>query len=204
MKLLSKMPKSNPNLHSDLIHNGWIPLKEPKSSIIAFLLSLPLMIIGAIISIGIIDIISTISLSEFGLTFDSFSITIDIGIILMLATLLILHELLHLVFIPNFFTSAKTYVGITPLGGFVITEEEITKARYILISIAPFLIISIILPFVLSMLGILTTSWKVLIILNAMASSVDIFNLFLIMKQAPKDAILKSNGPSTYWRSMKA
>ena len=202
MKVLNKLPKSNPNLHLDLIKNGWVPMKEPKNLISAILLSIPLMIVAAIISIGVINIFSTISLSDFGVTPDSISITINLGIILLLVLLLILHELLHLIFIPNFIKSEKTYVGLTLLGGFVITEEEILKSRYIFITMAPFMIISIVFPLILGVFGLLTPTLKFLIILNSMASSVDMLNLLLIMKQIPKNATLKSNGPNTYWKSM--
>ncbi|MED3912765.1 DUF3267 domain-containing protein [Peribacillus simplex] len=193
MKIVNKLPKSNQRLHMDLIKNGWVPMKEPKNLISAILLSIPLIIVAAIISIGIINIFSNISLSDFGLTSSSISITINLGIIFLLVFLLILHELLHLIFIPNFIKSEKTYVGLTLFGGFVITEEEILKSRYIFITIAPFMIISIIFPLILGVFGLLTPPLKFLIILNSMASSVDILNLLLIIKQVPNNAILKSN-----------
>ncbi|MEX3623123.1 DUF3267 domain-containing protein [Viridibacillus arvi] len=203
MKILSKLPKSNPSLHLELIKNSWIPMKEPKNLTSAILLSTPLMIVGASISIGVINIFSSISLSDFGLKPDSISITINLSSIFWIILLLILHELLHLIFIPNFTKSEKTYVGFTLFGGFVITEERISKSRYIFITIAPFIIISIILPLILSVFGLLTTNLKFLIILNSMASSVDILNLLLIIKQVPKNATLKSNGPNTYWKNIQ-
>ncbi|MEH7180211.1 DUF3267 domain-containing protein [Neobacillus vireti] len=200
MKIVTKFPKGNPGLYSDLIKSGWVPLKEPKNLISAILLSIPLMIVAAIISIGIINIFSSFSFGEFGLTSDSISININLGIIFWLFLLLILHELLHLIFIPNFIQSEKTYTGLTFFGGFVITEEEISKSRYLFITIAPFMILSIIMPFLLGGLGLLTPTLKFLIILNSMASSVDILNLLLIIKQVPKHAILKNNGTNTYWK----
>lgn len=203
MKILTKLPKSNPSLHVDLMNNGWVPLKEPKKLINAILLSIPFMIINAIISIGVINIFSSISLSEFGITSNSISITINLAIIVWVVLLLILHESLHFIFIPNFIKSEKTYIGLTLFGGFVITEEEISKSRYLFITLAPFIIISIILPLILSACGLLTTTLKFLIILNAMASSVDILNFLLIIKQVPKNAILKSNSSDTYWKSQQ-
>lgn len=203
MKILTKLPKSNPSLHVDLMNNGWVPLKEPKKLINAILLSIPFMIINAIISIGVINIFSSISLSEFGITSNSISMTINLAIIVWVVLLLILHESLHFIFIPNFIKSEKTYIGITLFGGFVITEEEISKSRYLFITLAPFIIISIILPLILSACGLLTTTLKFLIILNAMASSVDILNFLLIIKQVPKNAILKSNSSDTYWKSQQ-
>ncbi|KOP78627.1 hypothetical protein AMS59_12430 [Lysinibacillus sp. FJAT-14745] len=201
MKILNKLPKSNPNLHVDLIKNGWIPMKEPKNLISAILLSIPLMIIASMISIGVINIFSSISLRDFGFTSGGISITINLSVILGLVLLLIIHELLHLMFIPNFMKSEKTSVGLTLFGGFVVSEEEISKSRYIVITIAPFLIISIIFPLILSVFGLLTTTLKFLIILNSIGSSVDLLNLLLIMKQVPKNATIKSNGPNTYWKN---
>ncbi|GIN84471.1 hypothetical protein J6TS2_08570 [Heyndrickxia sporothermodurans] len=203
MKILNKLPKSNPRLHLELIKDRWIPLKEPKNLTSAILLSIPFMIVAAIISLGIINIVSYISLRDFGLSLDGISITINLSGIFWLVFLLILHELFHLIFIPKFISSEKTYVGFTMFGGFVITEEEISKSRYICITIAPFLIISIIMPLILSVFGLLTTTFKFLIILNSMASSVDLLNLLLIIKQVPKNATLKSNGPNTYWKSVQ-
>lgn len=201
MKLIMKLPKSNPKLHLNLIEDNWIPMKEPKNVASAILLSIPLMIIAGSISIFVLNIVSSISLSEFGITTNGYAFTIYFSDILWLVLLLVLHELIHLIFIPNFIKSEKTYAGLTVFGGFVFTEEEISKARYIIITIAPFVIISLILPLVLSVFGLLTTTVKFLIILNALGSSVDLLNLILVIKQVPKNAVLKSNGPYTYWRN---
>ncbi|MFJ8517591.1 DUF3267 domain-containing protein [Lysinibacillus xylanilyticus] len=204
MKLLYKLPKSNPNLHLDLIKNGWIPMKEPKNLISAILLSIPLMIVASMISIGVINIFSSISWRDFGFTSGGISININLSVILGIVLLLIIHELLHLMFIPNFMKSEKTSVGLTLFGAFVMTEEKISKPRYMFITIAPFIIISVIFPLILSICGLLTTTIKFLIILNSMGSSVDLLNVLLIMKQVPKNATLTSNGGNTYWKNALA
>ncbi len=203
MIIKKRLPALNESLHKELNISGWITLREPGSLISAIILSIPFMVINLFIAIVIIGIFSTISLEEFGFTPDSFSITINLGMIIALIIFIIIHELLHLIFIPNFKRSSKTFVGLTLYGGFVVTEEEITKSRYILITIAPFLIASIILPFILGVFGLLTPSIKLLVLLNAMASSVDILNLLLVIKQVPRNAILKNNGPKTYWKNYR-
>ncbi|MBP1949632.1 DUF3267 domain-containing protein [Virgibacillus litoralis] len=200
MKIQNKIPKNDEHLHLNLIDNDWIPMKEPESVWTAIVLSIPFMLLNAIISIGIINVFSTISLSEFGLSSDSVSITINVGVIIWIFSLIILHELLHLLFIPNFIKSQKTFIGLTLFGGYVLTEEEISKSRYIVVTIAPFVIISIILPIVLSLIGILTPTIKILILLNAMASSVDILNVVLLVTQVPGKTILTNNGTKTYWK----
>ncbi|PJO42992.1 DUF3267 domain-containing protein [Lysinibacillus xylanilyticus] len=204
MKFLYKLPKSNPNLHLDLIKNGWIPMKEPKNLISAILLSIPLMIVASMISIGVINIFSSISWRDFGFTSGGISININLSGIFGIVFLLIIHELLHLMFIPNFMKSEKTSVGLTLFGAFVMTEEKISKPRYTFITIAPFIIISVIFPLILSICGLLTTTIKFLIILNSMGSSVDLLNVLLIIKQVPKNATLTSNGANTYWKNALA
>ncbi len=200
MKIKKRLPAFNVSLHKELVNSGWIRLREPGNLVSAIILSIPLMVINLFIAIIVIRIFSTFSLEEFGFTPDSFSVTINLGVIIALILVVIFHEVLHLVFIPNFLSSAKTYVGLTIFGGFVVTEEEIAKSSYILITIAPFIIGSIILPFIAGAAGLLTPAVKILVLLNAMASSVDILNLLFIIKQVPRNAILKNNGPKTYWK----
>lgn len=199
MKIQTKLPQFNESIHFELIKNGWTPMKEPKNLVSAIFLSIPLMIINVLISIEIINIFSSISLKEFGLTPNSISITIDFGAIFLMIIFVIIHEVLHLVFVPNFIKSKNTIIGVTLFGGFVTTEEKISKSRFILITIAPFIIISIILPLILSYCGLLTPTLKFIILLNALGSSVDMLNLILILKQVPKNSVLKSNGEKTYW-----
>jgi len=204
MKIIKRkqLPDFGEGLHQELVNSGWVPLKDPGSIAVAIILSVPFMVINLFIAIMAIRVFSTISWEEFGFTPDSFSITINLGGILALILLVIFHELLHLIFIPNFIASKKTYVGLTLLGGFVVTEEEIERARFILITLAPFLIISVILPVILGLFGLLTSALKLLILLNAMASSVDMLNLLLVIKQVPNKAMLKNNGSKTYWKTL--
>ncbi|HEK9103938.1 TPA: DUF3267 domain-containing protein [Bacillus pseudomycoides] len=202
-KIRNSVPKGDKTLDIMLTQDGWTPMKEPKNFVNALFLSVPFMIINALISIGIINIFSDISLREFGLTTEGVFITIDLVSLLLIIFLVILHELIHLIFIPNFIKSEKTWIGLTLFGGFVATGEEISKSRFVLITIAPFFIISILTPFLLSVFGALTTTLKCLILLNSMASSVDMLTLLLILKQVPSNSILRNNGPKTYWKCTK-
>ena len=200
MKIKNRIPQFNEGLHKELIDSGWTPLKEPNNISTAFLASIPFMIAAGLLSFWMLNLLSPFSLREFGIEDDAVMITIHPGIILSFLMLLILHELLHLVLIPNFLRSDNTLIGLTWFGGFVATEEKIPKGRFLLITLAPFVIISIIIPLILSTFGLLTVLLKILILINSLASSVDLLNFLLVSKQAPKNAILVSNGPRTYWR----
>lgn len=203
MKILYNLPEKNASAHRKLMEDGWVPLKEPKQMVSAILWSIPFMIVAVLISIGSLHVFSTVSLSEFGVTAGSFSMTIKFSTVFEIALLLLLHEFLHLLFIPHFIRSDKTAIGLTWSGGFVITEEELARSRYLLITMAPFLVISFIVPLLGGALGWLTPLLKFFILLNAMGSSVDWLNFFLVIKQVPKTAVLKSNGPNTYWKKTR-
>lgn len=114
--------------------------------------------------------------------------------------LLIVHELTHMLLIPNFIKSDKTSWGITLNGGFVATTEKISKIRFMMISVMPYFLLSIIFPIILGACNILNNYLVALIVVNAMASSVDILNLLLILFQTPKNSYIINNGFETYFK----
>lgn len=204
MRIIYKLPKTNKEKHLSLIDNRWVQLKEPKNTGTAILISIPLMIVCTLITLGIIKIFYDISLKDYGISINSINIRIEFNLfyILGVVLLLIIHELMHLIFIPNFVKSHKTYIGIVPLGGYVYTEEILTKKRFITITISPFISISIILPVILGFLGLLNPLIILIILLNSIGSGVDILSLILVSIQVPSGACLVSNGPGNYWKKL--
>ncbi|MFB6467855.1 DUF3267 domain-containing protein [Cytobacillus sp. Hz8] len=203
MKFTSKLPVFDEKLHAELIIENWKPLKEPNNFLMG-LLSIPFIIIGAFIPIGIIQLVTPFTINEFGISGDgSFVINLNFLYIFLVLLSIILHELIHLMFIPNYFKSNCTYIGITVFGGFVATEEVLSKNRFILTTLAPFTILSIFLPIILGTIGILPLAVKVLIILNGAASSVDLLTFVIIISQVPNLTMLRNNGNKTYWKIKK-
>lgn len=175
-------------------------MKEPKTLTSAALLSAPFMVINAFISIGIIYIFSALSFYGSFFTEDSITITIHFGVIIGMILMIIIHEFFHLIFIPHFIKSDETYIGLKLFVGYVYTEQILTKERYILISLAPYVILSVLFPLFLCIFGLLTATLSVLIILNSMGSSLDILGVILLLFQVPKNAVMKTNGTRTYWK----
>lgn len=200
MKYARKLPKGSREREKELLSNGWKKLKEPNSLIKIILSSIPFMILNAIITILLIKLVSSISFKNFGINDEGFKITLNLFHILGLILMTFIHELIHLVFVPNFKKSDKTYLGLTFFGGFVHTEEEIQRNRFFIISLAPYIIISVILPIILGLFGLLTTWLKIYMIINAMGASVDVLNIFIIYFQVPPRALLTNNGIKTYWK----
>ncbi|MGL5415896.1 MAG: DUF3267 domain-containing protein [Clostridium sp.] len=204
MKYIKKILIVDKETKRILIDEGWIKLKEPTNLKIAILLSIPFMIINIIIFLGIIVFIYPLSeeilniISDFKITLNiNFTMIVYINSIIVFT---IIHEFIHACLIPNFLKSNKTYWGINRGGGFVYTTEKIKRWRYIIISIMPFIILSIIFPILISSLGILNKFIVFLCFLNAMGSSVDSLNIWIILRRVPKGATIISNGFETYYR----
>lgn len=185
----------------DLIAGQWVKLEEPKNMLTVILTSVPFMILNATITLLIAGMFVPVSPEYFGIGGTSFSFQIDLlpllfGVVGILAA----HELVHVLCIPDFIRSDTTCMGLTFGGGFVYTEEKLTRTRYLLISFAPFIVISLILPCILGMLHLLSPLILGLLVLNSLGSSVDILIAVLVLLQVPSTAYLVANGRDTYWK----
>ncbi|MCD4728036.1 MAG: DUF3267 domain-containing protein [Pirellulales bacterium] len=203
MIIRNRFPRVDSERHQYLLDNQWTLVKGPKSIALTILLSIPLMFLNAFIAFWIIRTFDSITFEEFGIGSDSVDIPFNLVYLLGFVLILIIsHELMHLVFMPNFIKSKKTYIGLTYFGGYVYSEEIVTKIRFIIMIIAPFFIISIILPIILSFFGLLTTFIKLIVLANAASSSVDILCLILILMYVPSGASLANNGSKGYWKKL--
>ncbi|WP_431799813.1 DUF3267 domain-containing protein [Halobacillus andaensis] len=198
MKFTTQLPVFNEQLHKSLVNEGWSPFKEPKKLTTAILLSVPFMILNVAIAIGVMYLATRVTPGQ--LPEQTFTITINLMSLIYLVLLLIVHELIHLIFVPNFLKSRETFIGVHWLAGFVYTRQLISKGRFLLISFAPFFILTIAAPFVLGMFNLLTTGVAILVIINAAASSVDLLNSAIIIFQAPSRSKIASNGVLSYWK----
>jgi len=198
MKYVKKIPSTDKDLRNSLLNEGWNEIKGPSNLLSATLMSIPFMILSGLICYFILlqftDLFANI------LSTRSFSINIRLDYILFAFLLILSHELIHAAFIPDFLKSDDIYFGIRPWGGFVYTTQKLGKARFLLISVAPFVIISVTLPIVLGLLNLLSGVIAALILLNALASSVDMLSSLLILFQVPNGAMIVNNGFETYYK----
>lgn len=204
MKWIKKIPEYNESRNNELLDDGWIPLKEPKSIGVMILISIPLMIIIGILIYSLIDALIGIDLRQYGFDFDAGKFSLDInpiGIIGLVVTMLF-HEFLHLICIPNFVDSEKTLFGINVFYAFVYTEEMINRNRFLFIAITPLIMISIVLPIILSSFGLLSKIMVILIIINGLGSSVDMLNIIIVVSQVKKTGMIVSNGSRSYWKAI--
>lgn len=203
MKYVKKIPKADEALRTYYQSEGYKMVKEAPNLPIAFLLSLPFVFINALIAYGVIRLVSPVHAEQVQNIFQTstWEFTIRFDYILYFYVLLIVHEILHLVFIPKFYKSDKTFYGLKLWGGFVFTGEPLSKGRFLVISLAPFVILSIVIPVVLGLLGWLSGFLVFLIFLNASASSVDLLNVVTVMGQVPWRSTTVNNGFESYYKT---
>lgn len=202
MKFTRKKPTTDKQLRLELESNGWKKIREPRNFMATVLLSLPFAFLLSILTICITYWLSPFTYSFFKEDSLSIEITFNLSIVIYICFIfvfLLIHELLHAVFIPNFMKSDKTFLGINGLFGFVYTTEKIKKSKFIIISIMPYFLLSIILPCILNLLGLLNGYTIFLCLLNAAGSCVDVLNICLIL-QVPNGAVIINNGFETYYK----
>ena len=205
MEYARKIPQADPELREVLLAEGWKKIKEPSGLFLAFLLSIPFMIINVSIcylTLYLVNPSYTQMVYDFLFMSDSWSFTIRFDYIIYVYLFIIAHEIIHLLFIPNFYKSEKTYLGIKPWGGFVFTTEKLSKGRFLLVTVAPFVIISVLIPIILGLADLLSGFLVFLFFLNAFSTSVDMLNATSIAIQVPSGSSIVNNGFETYYRAV--
>ena len=157
MRYIKKIPPTDEELSNKLISEGWRKLKEPSNLVIATLLSVPFMFINGGIYLLIVFYLYN-PLKELFFSGNGFELSFTLNIFTLIyffviLIFMIIHEFIHACFIPNVLKSDKTYWGINAFFGFVFTTEKIKKNRFLIICIMPFILLSILLPFILNILG---------------------------------------------------
>lgn len=76
---------------------------------------------------------------------------------------------------------------------------DMGRGRTLFALLAPYIIIT---PICLGLLFLFPACrfWYSLATLNAIASCVDALNFLMVMRHAPRNAVLRNHGPHTYWR----
>lgn len=211
MHYIKSIPAADDEKIAALEGEGWKRLKEPKSIAQATLCAIPLSFVTMLISAAycylINDDFRNLLNTMFGNSKDqSFSVEFSINLLLVLYIVCIygyvlLHELLHAVFVPEVFNKeSKTFIGMNGMFGFVYTEEKIGRSRYLLISMMPFVLLSFAIPGLLWLFGIQSGFIAALSIINAGGACVDILNVLLVTCQVPGKGIVISSGMVTLYR----
>ncbi|BAQ13261.1 metalloprotease family protein [Clostridium botulinum] len=107
------------------------------------------------------------------------------------------HEILHSLAFPNF---KQTIFGFIPKGlvSYSFFKGQISRKGLIIFLIFPFIILTILPTIGLSFIRIKNNFIYVIIIINAVASYVDILTISVLLLQVPKSTCIKNIGNKTY------
>ena len=168
----------------------WVPLKEPSNLWIAQLASVPFMALN----VGLVVFLMEVSGIEFEFNFA----TMGISILLSLP----IHELIHALFFPENLLSNNVFFGFTFKGfaPFAAYTGEMTRETFIKVLLAPFVVITF-----LGFIYLLTIGRNQLIehiiVFNALSACADCLGVFLILRQIPKNAVVRNKKIKTYWKN---
>lgn len=126
--------------------------------------------------------------------------TLAIGI--MLGGIIPVHELLHAAVHPRFGLSDASVLGLWPSKGMFYAHYvgELSRARLITVFIMPLLLLSFLPLSVCAAVHRSSILLASISILNALASSVDILGIALLLFQVPGNAGVRNQGWKTYWK----
>ena len=170
-------------------NDEWTPLKEPKSFWDLNWQAVPFMVINVLLML--------LLLKTIGISFKLNTVTTLVSFCIFVP----FHELLHALFYPENIMSKNIYFGFyaKALVPFVSYTGEIKRNTYIRVYLAPLVIITI-----LGLLFLLFWGSNQLVehivVLNALGSCADCLSVFLILRQIPKNAILRSKKWKTYYK----
>lgn len=133
------------------------------------------------------------------------------SILLLMTAMLIVHELLHGVFLPGGGLSSNTVFGIWPVKGALYVQYRDELPRNLAIShvIGPFVLLSVV-PLLLGLLPYRLVPWLgdnvramffFISVVNALTSCADLLYCRLIFFQVPANGIIRHKGFYTYWRT---
>lgn len=181
MKFILGNPPSTINYSND--YNDW-----KKHEIISGKLHiLSGILIGVLIAIFIDFVITYL------MNFRNFNFSV-ISSLYLLFLIIPVHELLHIIALPK---PQNTTVGFSPkkMIFYVSTKETVTKYRFLITVLLPFILLTII-P-VISILWVKNETIARVALLNALASGIDLKTFFFIYLK-PKGTIFKMNGSDMY------
>ncbi len=204
MKYTKHLPETDRQLSEQLKKSGWRKIKEPGSLAVAIILSFPLSLIlfigtaytAYLIKPELFGFIKSGSL-EFYISVNWRPVLFFISIYLYM----FVHEIVHVICIPNFVKSENTMWGLNGAFGFVVSTEPMNKTRFLLVTGMPFMALSLFSLLLFHFAGYLNGYTLALCLINAAGSGVDFLTFLLIAFQVKRNSTIISNGLETYYKA---
>lgn len=199
MKWAWGIPKANIERRNKLLEKKWTLLKHSMMSPVSIVSTVTLLFITTLITVGFAflldpswkDWVGSVKLENS----DQMAYIVVALIVVSMVVIQYVHEFVHAIFLPRPFTD-RVIVGSNGAFGFTYTEQQISRERYMVVAIMPFL---------LSFLGLLALSWfgainlytVFLCVINASGAAADIYMIIFLLMKVPRGArviFLNTNG----------
>lgn len=205
LKYLRKVSKTDLELSNELSFKRWVKLKEPKNFKMSLLLIIPFAFTNTMLSfIVLMSFNNPIRkvMNNFSSSYISKYLNLYTFVIIIISAILVMivHKLLHIIFIPRFRNTDNIFWKYSVFGISFVTKEKLLKKRYIVVSLMPFFIISIMLPILFGVFNLINWTIIFLAIFNALISSIDVLKLYLIIIQVPKNSYIIRLKKSIYYK----
>ena len=113
-----------------------------------------------------------------------------------------LHELSHSLLFPKSLISKDVLFGFYPKAFVFFTHYNgiITRNRFILILLAPFLILTVLPLIFIILTGNQNVFLAKMVFINALSSSIDLLTVIKTIKEIPKNGFIRNKGFKSYWK----
>lgn len=169
---------------------GWRPLREP-DPVMLNLVAIPIAVVLLGILVVVIRSLTPVPIKDvMTRVFPAFLIIIP------------LHELLHALFTPRLGTTPETLLGCWParILFYAFYMGELSRERFLAVLLAPFIVITVIPLFVISMFSVNAPWAAAMALANGVGASGDLLGVFVVLSQIPRGAIVRNKGWRSYWR----
>ncbi|CAM3713288.1 DUF3267 domain-containing protein [Marinicrinis lubricantis] len=139
------------------------------------------------------------------LIYRAYEIEMGDSLLVLLALFIIivpLHEFIHAFFLPDSLRSDKVFFGLYPKGMafYVHYEGGLSKTRFLVVMIAPFVILSIVPMIILIVFDLHISYIARMSVLNGLLACVDLLGFSTIVRKIPRNATIRNKGSKTYWK----
>lgn len=168
---------------------AWTPLKESADLWVVQLQAVPFMIINVAFVVVLMRLI--------GISFDLKTTSMLFSFLIFIPV----HELIHALFFPENLKSENVFFGFTWKGfaPFAMYIGEMKRNTFIRVLLAPFAIITVAGLLYLLLLGS-NSLVEHIIVFNALGACADCLGVFLVLRQVPRNALVRNKKIRTYWR----
>jgi hypothetical protein len=185
---LGRIPE-NPDFHPE--EQGWTALREPGVAGI-FAIALPVGILLFLLAVLMLYLAIGREATDFRL----------VPLVASILLVMPVHEAAHLLALPHAGLSPEAVVGFWPaaVGFYVYYDGALTRRHYLLVSISPYLWLSVLPVVVCFVFEVYHPVVTYVVLANAAAAGADMAGFALVAAQVPRRALVRNQGVRTWWK----